>query len=218
VASMSHTACLLHADGDDVAAAEISAALEKNGIRCWSSPNDLPARADTRTAPADVIGESEFVIALFSASADVLGKVRRGLKGAAQRGIPAIGICIEAVTVSESITELVPPDQIIDISGSVLSESIPRLMDLVRGFLRTIHERVPLEMGGATIVGEDGPGSSDVRPERGPGAQILLTVEEGSEQGRVFLFSEHETFIVGRGKDAHFRIADKHFSRHHFVI
>ncbi len=50
--------------------------------------------------------------------------------------------------------------------------------------------------------------------------KVTLTVIKGPHQGRVFTFSEHDNFIVGRGKQAHCRlpIEDKYFSRHHFLV
>jgi eukaryotic-like serine/threonine-protein kinase len=49
---------------------------------------------------------------------------------------------------------------------------------------------------------------------------VTLTVTEGPHQGQVFEFREHDTFIVGRSKDAHFRlpIKDKTLSRFHFMV
>ena len=50
--------------------------------------------------------------------------------------------------------------------------------------------------------------------------RVTLTVTEGPHQGQVFTFAEHDTFIVGRSKHAHFRLPskDKYFSRHHFLV
>jgi serine/threonine protein kinase len=49
---------------------------------------------------------------------------------------------------------------------------------------------------------------------------VTLTVTEGPHRGQVFQFHEHDTFIVGRSKDAHFRLPlkDKTLSRFHFMI
>ena len=49
---------------------------------------------------------------------------------------------------------------------------------------------------------------------------VTLTVTDGPHSGRVFSFREHDTFIVGRSKEAHFRLPakDKTFSRFHFMI
>jgi serine/threonine-protein kinase len=52
------------------------------------------------------------------------------------------------------------------------------------------------------------------------GMEVELVVVEGPHQGRTFTFREHDSFIVGRGKEAHFRLPreDQYFSRHHFLI
>jgi serine/threonine-protein kinase len=49
---------------------------------------------------------------------------------------------------------------------------------------------------------------------------VTLTVTEGPHSGQVFAFREHDTFIVERSQDAHFRLPmkDKTFSRFHFMI
>lgn len=50
--------------------------------------------------------------------------------------------------------------------------------------------------------------------------QITLTVTDGPHQGKVFTFSGHDTFLVGRSKHVHFqlRAIDKWFSRIHFMV
>jgi serine/threonine-protein kinase len=50
--------------------------------------------------------------------------------------------------------------------------------------------------------------------------KVILSVTEGPHRGKVFEFSEHDTFIVGRSADAHFRlpVKDKTISRFHFLI
>ncbi len=50
--------------------------------------------------------------------------------------------------------------------------------------------------------------------------RINLTVTSGPHEGKIFTFEEHENFIVGRSKRAHFQlpVKDKYFSRIHFMI
>lgn len=50
--------------------------------------------------------------------------------------------------------------------------------------------------------------------------QVKLSVVAGPHQGKEFLFTEHDNFIVGRGLQAHFRLAklDQYFSRLHFMV
>jgi serine/threonine-protein kinase len=50
--------------------------------------------------------------------------------------------------------------------------------------------------------------------------QVTLTVTAGPNTGKVFTFSGHDVFIVGRSKRAHFQLpgTDRYFSRIHFMI
>lgn len=50
--------------------------------------------------------------------------------------------------------------------------------------------------------------------------KVELTVTKGPHQGAVFAFREPDIFVVGRSKDAHFRLPqkDKFFSRNHFMV
>ncbi len=48
---------------------------------------------------------------------------------------------------------------------------------------------------------------------------ITLTVQGGPQSGRAFTFDHHDTFIVGRGEDVHFRLPDDpSLSRKHFLL
>jgi serine/threonine-protein kinase len=49
---------------------------------------------------------------------------------------------------------------------------------------------------------------------------VVITVTEGPHQGRSFTFEGHDTFLVGRSPQAHFRLArqDEYFSRLHFLV
>ena len=50
--------------------------------------------------------------------------------------------------------------------------------------------------------------------------EVTLTVVAGPHEGRVFRFDRHDSFLVGRSKQAQFRLPQKdpHFSRLHFLI
>ena len=50
--------------------------------------------------------------------------------------------------------------------------------------------------------------------------KVILNVIAGPHRGRSFEFQEHDTFIVGRARYAHFRLAnrDQHLSRAHFLV
>src|SRR3954447_18984563 len=49
---------------------------------------------------------------------------------------------------------------------------------------------------------------------------VRMTVTAGPHAGAEFVFDRHDTFLVGRSEDAHFRLsfADPYFSRRHFLL
>jgi serine/threonine-protein kinase len=49
---------------------------------------------------------------------------------------------------------------------------------------------------------------------------VTLTVTAGPHAGREFVFDRHDTFLVGRAKDAHLQLNydDPYFSRRHFLV
>jgi len=50
-------------------------------------------------------------------------------------------------------------------------------------------------------------------------SRISLTVTKGSAKGKVFTFTEHDTFLFGRMEDCHARFPDDtQVSRHHFIL
>jgi serine/threonine-protein kinase len=50
--------------------------------------------------------------------------------------------------------------------------------------------------------------------------RVLIAVVAGPHQGQVFAFNGHDMFLVGRSKNAHFRLPkeDEYFSRLHFMV
>jgi eukaryotic-like serine/threonine-protein kinase len=49
---------------------------------------------------------------------------------------------------------------------------------------------------------------------------VTLIVTAGPHAGKEFVFDRHDTFLVGRSKDAHFKLSsdDPYFSRRHFLV
>lgn len=58
-----------------------------------------------------------------------------------------------------------------------------------------------------------------VFPQAAPALPALtLTVTDGPHRGRVFTIHGHDTFLVGRSRNVHFRLPDRYFSRVHFML
>ena len=50
-------------------------------------------------------------------------------------------------------------------------------------------------------------------------SKVTLSVTKGSAKGKVFTFTEHDTFLFGRMEDCHARFTDDtQVSRHHFIL
>jgi serine/threonine-protein kinase len=75
----------------------------------------------------------------------------------------------------------------------------------------------PGRSGDTPSTGKDGDSSGALPAGR---AQLSLTVTQGPHAGQEFTLNGHDSFVVGRGKCAHFKLPlkDRYFSRFHFII
>ena len=50
--------------------------------------------------------------------------------------------------------------------------------------------------------------------------KLILSVVDGPHVGKEYTFETRDSFLVGRGEDAHFKLSndDPYFSRRHFVV
>jgi eukaryotic-like serine/threonine-protein kinase len=49
--------------------------------------------------------------------------------------------------------------------------------------------------------------------------QVNLKVTSGPYRGRIFSFTQHDSFLIGRSPDAHLCLPDdRYFSRHHCLL
>lgn len=66
----------------------------------------------------------------------------------------------------------------------------------------------------------EAPDSARNAEQAGGAMQVVLRVTAGPSKGRSFTFFGHDMFIVGRSKDAHFRLppTDRYVSRVHFLV
>jgi serine/threonine-protein kinase len=104
---------------------------------------------------------------------------------------------------------------------------VPRARDYLGRFpgydaliVAAIGRGAPGAQPGVDLPGAEDSAVTEKKAERSGRTRLTLTVSEGPHQGRVFTFENHDFFIVGRHKTAHFRLSmkDSYFSRNHFMI
>jgi serine/threonine-protein kinase len=105
----------------------------------------------------------------------------------------------------------------------------PRVEDFLEGWegperAALLRELVLLDQDYRTGPGAPSPAAEAASTEAA--VLLTLTVTEGPHRGQVFAFAEHDTFIVGRSKQAQFRLLpdktnkdkDRYVSRVHFMV
>jgi serine/threonine-protein kinase len=94
------------------------------------------------------------------------------------------------------------------------------LAGLVRALRRAARSAPPEVRRAADLVPflPAPPAAPTEAPADGP--SVTLHVTEGPHAGRTFTFTRHDTFLVGRSRQAHFALAEKdmYFSRTHFLV
>ena len=211
--------CLLYAESDEAFARTIRDGLLGGGVHCRVPSENAPGGPESKVAVAKALQGCSLALVVFSGNAEASQWVRLGMARAAEQRIPVIAVVIEAVTFSDSLNRLVSPGNIVDASSPPLEKHLPQLVEIVQRFLRSPGVGGPQGGGGRKAAGQD----EDQSVDRGSTElempwQVDFVVEEGPQKGRVLTFSEHDTFIIGRGDDAHYQLEDRYFSRHHFMI
>lgn len=94
----------------------------------------------------------------------------------------------------------------------------PQHVELVGDVFRTLA--LAAAHGGLQPRNPQAMAGPDLKPEEAAGLRLTLTVTAGPHKGRVFAFTGHDTFLVGRSQRAHFQLPskDKYFSRIHFLV
>ena len=216
---MTPDAVLFYADDEEGAGGAICKALEENGIQCWMASRDVPPGEDPREAAVLAITSCELIVVIFSPRLPRREEVGRLLGRLCERGLPVIAVCLGETGFPESIRYLPNPPRVFDASTPPLEDLLPLLVVMAKECLPAFAER---EAGvSPSPRGKKGTGDSGLdadESESDSAWEIRFTVEKGPHAGKSFSFSGHETFICGRGIDAHLRISDKFFSRHHFMV
>lgn len=148
--------------------------------------------------------------------------------GAHLEGCPACLFAISALQATDSVVQslqdrLTPsePQQSVDpLAGELIAQFAAIQVETDEsGASSLLPKPLPFEKAGLQAVTPEAEltDPSDAAPRR---LAVLLQIIDGPNKGRRFEFNQHDTFIVGRAKQAHFRLPedDRFFSRLHLMV
>jgi serine/threonine-protein kinase len=128
-------------------------------------------------------------------------------------------------TKSRILEKLLEWEEIQSQGKSILPQDLcrdcPELIDQVKKRIKDLRAIEPF----VDVTSENAglqPAKGHTSAQRHPEARSLVTlkVTAGPDKGKVVTFAEHDTFLMGRSKKAHFKLPkkDMYFSRIHFLI
>jgi hypothetical protein len=92
---MAHDVFISYAVGDKSVADALCASLERDGVRCWIAPRDVPPDADWDAAALEAIDEARVLVLVFSQFANPAVHMRREAERATDLGVALILYRIE---------------------------------------------------------------------------------------------------------------------------
>jgi hypothetical protein len=100
---MAHDVFISHSSKDKVIADALCATFEKDGIRCWVAPRDVPPGANWGAAIIDAIAGSRIMVLVFSGNANASGQIAREVECAASQGVTIVPVRVENVVPAKEL-------------------------------------------------------------------------------------------------------------------
>ena len=94
---MGHDVFISHSSKDKVFADAVCATLERNGIKCWVAPRDVPLGMPWASSIVNAIASSKAMLLVFSRNAQSSSHVCREVERAAHHGMPIAPVRVEDV-------------------------------------------------------------------------------------------------------------------------
>lgn len=138
-----------YASDDREVAEVVREALERQHIRCWIAPRDIPAGAVYADSIIKAIQKTRALVLIFSAKADQSPHVLREVERAVSNKVPVIPIRIEDVLPSGSMEYFISSQQWLDASVPPVEQYLDKLVDAIR------HRMSDEDAVNAEIVPED---------------------------------------------------------------
>src|ERR1700686_1349037 len=129
---MACDAFISHSEKDKTIADAMCAALEANGIRCWTAPRDILPGLDWGEAIIDAIHETSLMILIISSNANNSYQIKREIERAASIGKIIIPFRIEDVPLSKSLEYFVSSSHWLEALTLPLEKYFQQLSDDVK--------------------------------------------------------------------------------------
>jgi hypothetical protein len=131
---MTHEVFISHSSRDRATADVVCSMLERNGVRCWYAPRDVPPGDDWNVAILKAIAASRVMVLIFSSNSNLSTDVTLEVKHAGRKRIPLIPFRIEEVEPSQTLEYYITFVQWLDAWTPPLEDHLPRLLEHVKGF------------------------------------------------------------------------------------
>jgi hypothetical protein len=133
--STAHEVFICHAPQDKLAADATRAALERDGLRCWMAPRDVPVGAPFVSSIRAAIDQSRAMVVVFSKQANASPLVVAQLEAAARKGVPMIAIRIDDTVPTKALGQLLERVRWFDATEHRLEDSLPAVVTAMRAVL-----------------------------------------------------------------------------------
>lgn len=166
-----HDVFISYSSIDKATADAACATFEKNGIRCWIAPRDVPAGSEWAEAIIDAIESARIMVLIFSTHSNESRQVRREIELAVSRGLTIMPIRLEKIAPTKSMAYYMAGVHWLDALNPPLE----------RHFTEMVGWMKPVLDAGATPEAKPKPEPPKAKPEPPPdGAPRAktLTVDE----------------------------------------
>lgn len=139
---MAHDVFISYAKEDKEVADKVCDVLERNGVKCWIAPRDVPLGADYEEAIVDGIASSRLLVLVLSSHSNASAHVKREIQNAysGDSSKPVVPLRIEEVAYNEVLRYYLGSAQWLDASTPPLEQHLDSLIERVRWYLLRADE------------------------------------------------------------------------------
>lgn len=160
---------LAHSSKDEETASRILEYFEREGIKCWIAPRDIPLGVQWAEAILDAIEEASAMLLVFSESANDSPQVLREVERAVDKRVPIYPVKIEDVEPARALEYYLSSHQWKEVFSGNLEENLARLVPTIKTNLGLV-EGPAKKPEGRDVPGEGNLYGWGMKPGRKPGS------------------------------------------------